>query len=110
MPLHLAPRYNCKRGSQRLIQALDHGFADTRQREVTSEVVKASIEVGSGARRFDVVVWSESNERAVNLVGGTYLPYDVRVKFPIDPKGFFVKDPAARVGTAGFDRSGEMAA
>jgi hypothetical protein len=73
-------------------------------------MVKVSIEVRSGAARFDVAVWAESIERAVNLVRGRYPAYDARVKFPIDPEGFFVGDPTARAGIAGFDGSGGMAA
>lgn len=88
MPLHPAPQYNCRRGSQRPIQALYHGFAHPRRREVTSEMVKVSIEVRSGAARFDVAVWAESVERAVDVVRRSYPAYDAAVKFPIDPEYF----------------------
>jgi hypothetical protein len=33
-----------------------------------------------------------------------------RVKFPIDPEGFFVKDPAARAGIVDLEQPGEIAA
>ena len=58
-------------------------------------MVKVSIEVHNGAARFDVAVQAESIRRAVSLVGGWYPGRNLRVKFPIDPGGFFVNDPAA---------------
>jgi hypothetical protein len=73
-------------------------------------MVKVSIEVRSGASRFDMAVWAERIERAVNLVGGSHPAYDAGVTFPIDPEGYFVEDPAAQARTAGFDRLGAMVA
>ena len=61
-------------------------------------MVKDSIEVHDGAARFDVAVRAQSIERAVSVVRGSYPHCDVRVKFPIDPEGFFVKEPAPRSG------------
>jgi hypothetical protein len=78
MPRYPAPRYNCKGGSQHLIRALDRGYIDSRRREVTSKMVKVSIEVRSGAARFDEVVWAESIERATNLLKGSYPASEVR--------------------------------
>ena len=57
--------------------------------------MKVSIEVRNGAAHFDVTVRAESIRRAVSIVGGQYSSSDVRVKFPIDPEGFFVADRAA---------------
>jgi hypothetical protein len=59
-------------------------------------VVKVSIEVRSGTARFSVAVQTQSIQRAVDLVAGRYPKGDLRVKFPMDPEGFFVNDPAAR--------------
>jgi hypothetical protein len=73
-------------------------------------MVKVSIEVHSGTARFDATVHAENIERALSLVGGSYAGCDFRVRFPIDPEGFFVKDPATPAGIAGFDRPNEMAA
>jgi hypothetical protein len=61
-------------------------------------VVKVSVEVRSGAARCVVAVRAESVQRAVSLVRGRYLADDCRVKFPIDPEGFFMKDAAAQAG------------
>lgn len=46
-------------------------------------MVKVSIQVRSGAARFDVAVSAESVERAIDLVGGSFPGCDVRVKLPI---------------------------
>jgi hypothetical protein len=61
-------------------------------------MVKVSIEVRSGAARFDVAVQAESIQRAVDLVNGFYSASDVKVVFPIDPEGFFVEDAFAKEG------------
>jgi hypothetical protein len=68
--------------------------------------VNVSIEVRSGAARFDVAVQSQSIERAVSLVGERCPNGNVRVKFPIDADGFFMKDPADRAGIVGCKQAG----
>jgi hypothetical protein len=73
-------------------------------------MVKVSIKVRSGATRFSVVVQAESIERAVSLVAGRHPDRDYRMTFPIDPEGFFVKDPAARPEMVGFERPDLIAA
>ncbi len=73
-------------------------------------MVKVSIEVRSGTARFSVGVRAESIQRAVSLVGARYPGGDVRVKFPIEPEDFFVKDLAARAAIAGFEQPDVMAA
>jgi hypothetical protein len=62
------------------------------QQEVT-RMVKVLVEVCNGAVRFNVSVKAQSIERAVSVVRGSYSGCVVRVKFPIDPEGFFVKEP-----------------
>jgi hypothetical protein len=52
-------------------------------------MVKVSIEVYNGAALFEVAVRAQSIERAVSVVRGSYPGCDIRVKFPIDPEGFF---------------------
>ncbi len=61
-------------------------------------MVRVSIEVYDGAARFSVAVQAESIRRAVSIMGSRYPNSDVRVRFPIDPERFFVKDPTARAG------------
>ena len=73
-------------------------------------MVKVSIEVRSEATRFSVVVQAVSIERAVSLVAGRHPDRNCRVKFPIDPEDFFVKDPAARPEMVGFEQPDLIAA
>ena len=61
-------------------------------------MVKVSIQVSNGTARFSVAVRAESIQRAVSLVGGRYPGREVRVKFPIEPEGFFVEDSATTAG------------
>jgi hypothetical protein len=60
-------------------------------------MIKVSIVVHSGAASFQVAVRADSVERALSLAQRLHAGSDVRVKFPIDPGGFFVKDPATQV-------------
>ena len=80
-----------------------------RPAEVTT-IVKVSIEVRNGATHFNVAVRAQSIKRAVSIVRGRYPRCDVRVKFPIDPEGFFVAEPAPRVGIVGVERPEFIAA
>jgi hypothetical protein len=59
-------------------------------------MVKISIEVRSGAARFDVAVRAENTQRAVSLVQDRYSRGSLKVRFPIGPESFFVKDPKSR--------------
>ncbi len=75
-------------------------------------MVKVSVEVRDGAARFDIAVRAQSIRRALSLLVGERHPNgDVRLKFPIEPEGFFVvEDPTARAGMVGFARSDGIAA
>jgi hypothetical protein len=55
-------------------------------------MVKVSIEVRNGAARFEVGVQAESIQRALGMIAQRYPVGEVRVKFPIEPEGFFVKE------------------
>jgi hypothetical protein len=57
-------------------------------------MIKVSVEVREGAALFRVAVQAESISRAVSIVKGRHPGRDVRVVFPIDPEGFFPKDPS----------------
>ncbi len=84
-----------------------------RQSEARGEViqvVEVSVEVSSGAARFHVAVRAESMQRATNLVAARYPSGVCRVKFPIDPKGFFVNDAAAGAKVVGLERPNVIAA
>lgn len=45
----------------------------------------------------------------MSIVGEKY-PGDIEVKFPIDPEGFFVKDPAVRAGIVEITQPEKIAA
>ena len=73
-------------------------------------MVKVSIEVRNEATHFNVAVRAQSIKRAVSIVRGRYPRCDVRVKFPIDPEGFFVEEPAPRSETVGVEQPEPIAA
>jgi hypothetical protein len=59
-------------------------------------VVRVMIEVDSGSARFRVEVGAQNIHRAVSLAKTRYSGSNSRVVFPIDPEGFFGKDPATQ--------------
>ena len=73
-------------------------------------MVKVSVEVRSGTAHFEVGVQAESIQRAMSLVRGRYPKGIVRVRFPIEPKSFFVEDLTARSGIVGLEHPARMAA
>jgi hypothetical protein len=73
-------------------------------------MVKVSIEVRSGAARFDVAVQAESIQRAVSFVEERYSSCSVKVRFPIEPEGFFMEDPTARRRIVGPELPARVAA
>jgi hypothetical protein len=73
-------------------------------------MVKVSMEVRSGAARFDVAVLAESIQQAVRFVEQRYSIGSVKVKFPIEPESFFVEDPSARTGIVGLEPPAMVAA
>ena len=73
-------------------------------------MVKVSIEVRNGAAHFNVAVKAQSIERAVSVVRGSYPGCAFRVKFPIDPEGFFMNEPAPRTGIVEVDQPDLLAA
>jgi hypothetical protein len=73
-------------------------------------MVRVSIEVRNGAAHFKVAVRAQSIEQAANVVRGNYPGCEVRVKFPLDPEGFFVEEPALRSEIVGVERPEFIAA
>ena len=63
-------------------------------------MVKVSIEVHSETVRFAVAVQVKSIQRALSIVADRYPGSVDRVKFPIDPEGFFL-GYSAGVGRGG---------
>lgn len=74
------------------------------------EVIRVVIEVWNEGVRCSLVARARSVREAASVVGAMYPNADVRVRFPIDPEAFFVKDPAARAEIVGFERPEEVAA
>jgi hypothetical protein len=72
-------------------------------------MVKISIEVRSGAARFDVAVQAESIQGAVSLVQERYSKGSVKVKCPIKSESF-VEGPAARSRIVGPEHPARAAA
>jgi hypothetical protein len=73
-------------------------------------MVKVSIEVSSGAARFNVGVRAESIQQAVNFVHERYSKGSVKVRFPIEPESYFVEDPAVPTGIVGPELPARVAA
>ncbi len=78
--------------------------------EVGPKMVKVTVEVRSGTARVRVGVRAECIREALSLVGGGYPEGEVAVVFPIEPDGFFERDPAARAGKVGTERAQREAA
>jgi hypothetical protein len=60
-------------------------------------MVRISVEVGSGAARFRVMVQAENIERALEIARRYNPDKECRVTFPLDPEAFFIEDPVAEV-------------
>jgi hypothetical protein len=73
-------------------------------------MVRVSIEVHDGAARFGVAVQAENIQRALNLAAARYPHGGVRIRFPIDPEGFFVEESTARAGVVGLEQRDRIAA
>ena len=57
-------------------------------------MVKVSIEVRYKTARFAVGVQAQSIKHALSIVAARYPKSVARVRFPINPEGFFLKDAA----------------
>jgi hypothetical protein len=85
-------------------------FSDTMRPAEVPTMVKVSIEIRNGSAHFNVAVRAQSIQQAADVVRVGYPDCGVRVKFPIDPEGFFVNEPAPRAGVVGIDRPALLAA
>lgn len=73
-------------------------------------MIKVAVEVRSGTARFRVSVQAESIRRALGVVGGRYPHGEVRLVFPVEPEGFFVREPTAVAGMVGTEQTRREAA
>jgi hypothetical protein len=55
-------------------------------------MIRISVQVSSGAARFNVAVEAESIERALEFAARQNPGKECEVTFPIDPEAFFVED------------------
>jgi hypothetical protein len=78
--------------------------------EARRKMVKVSVEVRSDMARFRVGVQAPSIRGALGMVGRSYPRAEVSVVFPIEPEGFFVRDPAAPTGPIGLEQTEREAA
>jgi hypothetical protein len=60
-------------------------------------MVRVSVEVGSGAARFRVMVQAESIERGLEIARSHNPDKEYKVTFPLDPEAFFIEEPGAGV-------------
>ena len=58
-------------------------------------MIKVSVEVRDAGTNFLADVWAESVVRALDHVNARYPGCEVRLLFPIDPDGFFVRGRTA---------------
>jgi hypothetical protein len=60
-------------------------------------MVRVSVEAGSGAARFRVMVQAESVERALEIARSHNPDKECKVTFSLDPEAFFIEEPGAGV-------------
>ena len=74
------------------------------------QIVTVSVEVRSGTARFRVGVQARSLHGALSSVGGRYPRGEVRVVSPIEPEGFFARQPSVLAGMGGTEQALQEAA
>jgi hypothetical protein len=73
-------------------------------------VIRVTIEVWDKATRFRVVAQAKSVREAASIAAARYPNADVRVRFPIDPEGFFVEGPTTQAGIVSIEKPKAIAA
>jgi hypothetical protein len=73
-------------------------------------MISVVVEVWDNTTRSSVVAQAKSVREAASIAAAVYPDAAVRVKFPIDPEAFFVKNSAARAEVVSSDRLEEVAA
>jgi hypothetical protein len=74
------------------------------------QMVKVSVEARSGTARFRVGVQARSIREALSSVGVKYPRGEVRVVSPMEPEGFFVREPSVLAGMVGTEQALQEAA
>jgi hypothetical protein len=70
----------------------DHRYLHAEGR--CEEMIRISVQVSSGAVRFEVAVEAESIEQALAIAARQNPGKECEVMFPINPETFFGEDPA----------------
>jgi hypothetical protein len=73
-------------------------------------VIRVVIEVWDKATCSKVVAQAKSVREAASIAAARYPNAEVRVRFPIDPEGFFVEGPTARAGIVSIEKPKAIAA
>jgi hypothetical protein len=60
-------------------------------------MVRVSVEVGSSATRFRVMVQAESLERALEIARSHNPDKECKVTFPLEPEVFFIEELVAGI-------------
>jgi hypothetical protein len=60
-------------------------------------MVRVSVEVGSGATRFRVMVQAERIERALEIARSYNPDKECKVTFPLEPEAYFIEKLVAEV-------------
>ena len=82
-----------------------------RRTEVNKEMIRVFIEVRRNeATSSSVSVQARSLQEAASIAAAVYPNAEIQVKFPIDPKAFFVTDPAGRAEIVSVEQAQGMAA
>ena len=73
-------------------------------------MIRVTIEVWDKATPFKVIAHAKSVREAASIAAARYPNAEVRVKFPIDPEGFFVEEPTAQAGIVSIEKPNALAA
>jgi hypothetical protein len=73
-------------------------------------MIRVTIDVRTEVTRSSVTVQAQSIQEAANIAAARYPNADIRVRFPIDPEGFFVEEPATQARIVGIEKLDAIAA
>jgi hypothetical protein len=73
-------------------------------------MIRVTIEVRTEATPSSVTVQAQSIQRAASIAAARYPNAEVRVRFPIDPEGFSVDEPAEGAGIVSIEKPEAIAA
>jgi len=74
------------------------------------QMIRISVEVRSGTARFRVGVQAQSTRKALAVVASGHPRGEARILVPIEPEGFFVREPSTSARVFGHEQIREVAA